>query len=357
MIRVLIVDDSAVVRELIAHIVGADPALEVIGKVTNGAEGVRANMELRPDVITMDIHMPELDGFEATRQIMESVPVPIVIVSGSLDVRETSAAFRALEAGALAAVARPPGPGHPGHDEAARILVRTLKSMSEVKVVRRWPKDRFGKIETKLPAIVPFGRRRIAMVAVGASTGGPAAVQAFISALPKPFPAPVLVVQHMSPGFIQGYADWLAQQVGCPVMLGAHGAQTLPGHVYLAPDGRHMGVDRSGRMILSEGAAEYGLCPSVANLFRSTAESYGANAAAVLLTGMGRDGAEELKRLKDAGAVTFAQDEESAVIHGMPGEAIRLGAAMYILSPERIAQVLASLTIAHCEGPKNVVPD
>lgn len=343
LIRILIVDDSAVVRDLLAHIIASDPVFEVVGAVTNGTEAVRANVELRPDVVTMDIHMPELDGYDATRQIMETQPVPIVIVSGSCDVQETSEAFRALEAGALAAVARPPGIGHPGHKEAADLLLRTLKSMSEVKVVRRWPKDRFGKLVASPSAPAPATSNRLNLVAVGASTGGPSAVQLLLRSLPTAFPVPVLIVQHMSPGFIQGFAEWLAQECARPVMVASHGAQALPGHVYLGPDGRHMGIDRSGRIVLANGEVQYGLCPSVAALFRSTSKCYGASAAGVLLTGMGKDGAEELKLMRDCGAITFAQDEESSVIHGMPGEAIRLGAATHVLPPDRIGQMLTSL--------------
>ena len=344
MIKVLIVEDSLVVREFLVHILGADPEIEVVGAAHDGEGALEAVRRWRPDVITMDIHMPKMDGLEATRRIMETEPTPIVVVSGSTDPGEGATTFDALEAGALAVLRRPAGVGHPEHEATARELVQMVKLMSEVKVVRRWPRARRG---TPLPRPTEMGLAqepaKVRLVALGASTGGPPVLQTILAALPKDFPAPIAIVQHMAAGFIGGFVEWLAHSSRLPVHLATHGEFMLPGHVYVAPDERQMKVERGGRIALTGGEPENGLRPSVSYLFRSVAEVYGCDAVAGLLTGMGRDGAEELRRLKEKGAVTFAQDKDSSVVHGMPGEAIRLDAAMLVLPPEKIAPVLANL--------------
>lgn len=343
-IKVLVVEDSPVVREFLVHTFSLDPEILVVGTASNGEEALAATKCYKPDVITMDIHMPKVDGFEATRRIMETHPTPIVIVSGSFDTQEVATTFRAVEAGALAVVPRPRGISHPEHATTAKELVQTVKLMAEVKVVRRWPRL------TNKPTVLPPGQvevkraaAEIQVVAVGASTGGPAALQTILSALPKDFPVPVLIVQHMAPGFVRGFTEWLSQSCGFPVHVAAHGDPLLPGHAYVAPDGVQMGVGKEPRIVLSQDVSENGLRPSVSYLFRSVATVFGRSAVGVLLTGMGRDGAEELKLMKDRGAITIAQDQESAVVHGMPGEALKLDAATYVFPPERIATALASL--------------
>ena len=181
------------------------------------------------------------------------------------------------------------------------------------------------------------------VVAMGASTGGPIALQALLAGLPKDFPAPILIVQHISDGFVEGFAEWLGNTTGHATRVAVAGETPQPGVVYVAPSGHHMQVQRNGTVGLVDGPKEHGVKPSVAVLFRSVVAVFGAGCAGVLLTGMGRDGARELKAMRDAGGVTFAQDRESSVVFGMPGEAIALDAASYVLSPERIAAVLGSL--------------
>jgi two-component system chemotaxis response regulator CheB len=216
--------------------------------------------------------------------------------------------------------------------------------MSEVKVVRRWPRLKSTPVVLPTPQMqVRRAPAEIQVVAIGASTGGPLVLQAILSGLPKDLPVPVLIVQHMAPGFVQGFAEWLGQSSGFPVHLPTDGEYPLPGRAYVAPDGVHMGVGTGGRVILSADEPENGLRPSVSHLFRCVAQVFGRQAVGILLTGMGRDGAEELKLMKDGGAVTIAQDKESSVVHGMPGEAIRLDAATYVLSLENIAAALIGL--------------
>jgi two-component system chemotaxis response regulator CheB len=347
MIRVLVVEDSATVREFLLHILRSDPEIEVVGTAETGEEALEAVERTRPDVITMDVHMPKMNGLDATRRIMESHPTPIVIVSGTVDMADSAKAFRAIEAGALAVLQRPYGMGHPAHEKTAAELVQTVKLMSEVKVIRRWPRSRPAEIPIDASPSTEFRRQavqtQVRVVAVGASTGGPPVLQAILAALPRDFSVPVLLVQHIAPGFTQGFADWLAQSSSLPVHVPVHGQPVLPGHVYVAPDGFHMAVGPQGQVHLNTEEPENGLRPSVSHLFRSVANAYGPRAVGVLLTGMGKDGAWELKLMKEQGAVTIAQDRDTSVVHGMPGEAIRVGGATYVLPPEKIRIALTSL--------------
>ncbi len=347
MIRVLVVEDSPVARDFLIHILSSDPQIRVIGTAKDGEEALEAVERAKPDIITMDIHMPKMNGLDATRRIMETHPTPIVIVSGSSNTKEAALAFRAMEAGALVVVQRPVGIGHPDHEDTVTDLVRTVRLMSEVKTVKRWTRPRPEAVSPAVQPPVEVQLRRsqaeIKLIALGASTGGPPALQTILSALPREFSVPVLIVQHMATGFIQGFVEWLAQTSNLPIHVATQGAPILPGHVYVAPDGFQMKVGMDGRISLTKQELENGLRPSVSYLFRSVANLYGRNAIGVLLTGMGKDGAEELKLMKEKGAVTIAQDKESSVVHGMPGEAINLGAATYALAPDRIAAALTSL--------------
>jgi len=345
-ITVLIVEDSPVVREFLNHVL-TKAGIKVIGVVSDGEEAVRFVQRTRPDVITMDIYMPMLNGIDATRRIMETNPVPIVIVSGNWDPREIEMTFRAMEAGAVALVRRPQGIGHPDHEATAAELVQNVRLMSEVKVVRRWPRNRMQRTEAvNTPRSTPVSfADSVRVVAIGASTGGPPVLQTILQQIAPSFPAPVLIVQHMAAGFLPGMVEWLNNTSGIPIKIAARGETALAGHAYVAPDGYHMGVDQSGMILLAQVLPENGARPSVSYLFRSAAASFGRNAVGILLTGMGRDGAAELKVLKDKGAVTIAQNKESSVIYGMPAVAAELDAALYVLSPEQIASALAAMTI------------
>ena len=344
MIKVLIVDDSKVIQEFLAHLLSSDPDIQVVGVANSGFEAIELVRIKKPDVITMDIHMPGMDGYEATRTIMETVPTPIVIVSGSVKTKEIANTFRSLEAGALAVVLRPPGFDHPQFTTSRKELIQMVKLMSEVKVVRLFPRSRKEQIKP-LRSVQTFENdvKRIQVIAIGASTGGPMALQIILSGLPEDLPVPVLIVQHIATGFVKGFLEWLSATSGIKLKIAEDGEPILPGIGYIAPDNFHMGVSRGSKINLSNQPPENGLKPSVSYLFRSVAQTFGPNALGVLLTGMGKDGADELKAMKDKGALTLVQNEESSVVFGMPGEALRIGAADQALSPERIAEILANL--------------
>lgn len=347
MIKVFVVEDSTVVQELLVHILSSDPALKVIGTAANGKEALEFLRKKTPDVITMDIHMPVMDGFEATSKIMQSTPVPIIIVSASWQPAEVEKTFRAIEAGALTCIEKPLGLEHPNYEKISKSLIETVKAMAGVKLVRRWnkPEQAQPQIGPRTTRIKPLFKipGDIKVVAIGASTGGPPALQALIAGLSDGFKVPILIVQHISHGFLPGLVEWLGQSTKLTVRIASDNESLFPGTIYFAPDGKQMGVDLKGRIKLSDEKTENGLCPSVSYLFRSVSENYGPKAIGVLLTGMGKDGAEELKLMRDNGAITFAQDKESSVVHGMPGEAIQLNAATFVLQPGSIAEMIKNM--------------
>ena len=330
MIRVLIAEDSAVTREYLTVVLGDDPGLSVVGTAHNGEEAVELAEQLRPDVILMDVHMPVLDGFEATRAIMQRAPTPIVMATASSSRQETRSAFSALEAGALILLDKPPGPWDPDHEDAEQALIRTIKLMAEVKVVRHWAAR---AVNGHRPPAAPPSAARI--VAIGASTGGPQVLTTILGALPRTLAVPVVLVQHISHGFIGGFAEWLATRTALDVALAVPGMPLRAGTVHVAGADGHLEVTRDGRLSRTSGPPVNGFRPSISCLFDSVSTAYGRDAIGVLLTGMGRDGADGLRRMREAGARTIAQDEATSVVFGMPGEALRLNAASDVLGPGR----------------------
>lgn len=339
-INVLVVEDSTVLRMLLVETLNSDARLTVMAAVASGEEAIEFLWRSHPDVVLMDIHLPAMNGYEATRQIMETRPVPIVICSATCDTADMANTFQALDAGAVALVAKPVGPAHAEFASITAKLLETVILMSEVRVVKRWSRSRRHLVNTGGRLARSDDENPVRVVAIGTSTGGPPALQTILAGLPRTFPFPILIVQHIASGFLPGLVEWLTRTTGYPTQIATHDELMLPGRAYLAPDGYHMGANAGGRIVLSKHEPENGLRPSVSYLFRSLAAIGGAHVLAVLLTGMGRDGAEELKELRNLGATTIAQDAESSVVHGMPGEAIKLGAAVYVLPPERISAAL-----------------
>lgn len=332
MIRVLVAEDSLTVRELIVSILESDPAIEVVGQAKDGRRAVELATELRPDLITMDVQMPLLDGLEATKEIMVQAPTPILIVSSRASQAQVELSLNAVRAGALMVLPTPDGPQSPRFEESRATLLSMVKAMAGVKVVRRWSSAR----RLQRPA-----RRRppppgLRLVAVAASTGGPAALQQILSELPRDFPVPIVAVQHIAVGFVPGLAQWLTGSCNLRVKVAEDGEELLPRTVYLAPDHRHLGVEE-GEVVLSDEPPLAGFRPSASHLFASAARAYGASLAAVILTGMGRDGVEGLRHAREAHALIIAQDESTSVVYGMPGEAVAAGVVDAVLPLPEIA--------------------
>ena len=266
MIRVLIAEDSAVTREYLRWLIDDAEGLEVAGVANDGEQAVELAERLKPDVILMDVHMPQMDGFQATRLIMERHPTPIVMATASSSKAETRGAFEALDAGALILLDKPPAPWDPGHDEAAGELLRAVKLMAEVKVVRRWAARPQPHEPPRFPRV-----REPRVIAIGASTGGPQVLSSILAALPGPLSVPLLLVQHISDGFIEGFVDWLGTRTPMEVVLAERGDELRPGTVHVAGSERHMGIEGDSRIVLDGGPPVNGFRPSISHLFGSVA--------------------------------------------------------------------------------------
>ena len=357
MIRVLIAEDSATARSLLVSLLAAEADIRIVGEATTGREAVEMAERLTPDLITMDVQMPEMDGLEATKQIMVRSPRPIIIVSSAVRSGEVELSLEATRAGALMVLPKPEGPTSPGFASDRRQLISMVRAMSQVKVVRRHGSP--VAVPTNTPRAHPAysastpvrlypGSAPIRLVAIGASTGGPAAIRTILAELPSSFPVPILIVQHIAVGFTAGLAHWLAGDTRLRVKLAEYGEPLLPGAVYIAPDNRQLGcqLDATGeiRAVLDNGQPVGGFRPSASYLFQSTAESLGASVLAVILTGMGDDGVAGLRIVKARGGRVLAQDEASSVIYGMPAEAARAGVVNTVLGLNAIANKLVELT-------------
>lgn len=342
MIRVLVAEDSVTVRELLVAILESDPEIRVVGQAKNGVEAVELANRLRPHLITMDVHMPLMDGLEATKEIMVQAPTPIIIVSSSASGPDVELSLNALRAGALMLVAKPDDPQSPLFDGRQGQFVTMVKAMADVKVVRRWSRRTAAAARPREPPTT-ISRRPLRVVAVAASTGGPAGLQQILQALPPDFPVPILAVQHIAQGFVEGLATWLNSSCGLRVMVAEHQVPLRARTVFLAPDDRHLGVGRSGGVELSDAQPIDGFRPSATYLFESVARAFGSGVLGVVLTGMGKDGVAGLHTLKAQGGQVIAQDEASSVVYGMPGETVAAGLADAVLPLEEIARKLQEL--------------
>jgi len=333
--RVLVVEDSAVLRHLLTRVVAGDPRLELLEAVETAEEALRLVPLLRPDVISMDICLPGMDGLEATRQIMAHFPTPIVIVSDTVGGEATRISMNALRSGALAVIEKPQGLCGAAGGTGAHAIATQLYIMSQVPVIRR-----------RLLQAEPFRHKgmwtrpldiRPRILALAASTGGPTAFARVLGDLPADFGLPVVLVQHMGHAFMEGFAQWLDQQVALPVTLARHGMPLERGRVLVAPGDQHMTLGTRGEIVLHDGARVQGQRPSADVLFSSVAQVFGSDGLGVLLTGMGEDGVEGLGRIRARGGYTVVEDRSTAVIHGMPGAAERAGAACISLPVHEIS--------------------
>lgn len=341
MIKVLIVDDSLSAQNILRHIFSQEKEFQIAGICSNGEEAIDLIDRTKPDVVTLDIHMPIMDGLSLTRYIMEKNPIPIVLCSISFEPKDVGKAFQCLEAGALAALEKPVDIMAPNFKQLAQKLVSTVKLVAGVKVVRRF--RRLAKNIEILPEKLPTNNK-VKLIVIGASTGGPPVLYELLENLSENVVAPILIVQHIASGFLPGLVDWLQKSTKRRIKLAEEGELIQEQNVYLAPDDRHLGVSNDWRIKLSKAALVNNIRPSVSYLFESVAQTVrGKEVVAILLTGMGKDGAKELKTLKERGALTIIQSRETCVVFGMPGEAAKLGAASLEISP---AQMITTLNHA-----------
>jgi two-component system chemotaxis response regulator CheB len=283
-----------------------------------------------------------MDGFEATRRIMTECPTPIVVVSASVESSGLAIPFNAIKAGALEVIEKPPGFDHANFETIREQLVTTVKLMAEVKVIRRHG-ARAAVAPPRVPRVLPRHQRPCALIAIGASTGGPAALNVLFKSLPREFPVPVVVVQHISSGFAEALVHWLQSESQLPMRMVKGEQHIRPGEVYFAPDDQHLVFVSRGVLGLSREPTVSHVRPSATVLFKSAARFYGAEVAGVLLTGMGDDGAAGLKAIRDKGGLTVVQDEATSVVYGMSKAAVELGAVEHILPLEQIADTLLGL--------------
>jgi two-component system chemotaxis response regulator CheB len=342
-IRVLIVDDSAVARAVLARLIEDAPGMSLAGHARTGRDAVAQAARLRPDVITMDIRMPDMDGYEATRAIMAETPTPIIVVSAH-EPDAVASSFRALDAGAVSVLTKP-GLGSsssvPSDGAALLDAIRAIAGLRQV--TRRRPRTTPSGPATVRPGPpTPDRAAAAAVVAIGASTGGPAALSTILRALPADFPVPILVVQHIAQGFDTGLVSWLDSISSLHVLMATEGHEPCPGQVVVAPNGRHLGVTGRRSLTLTDGEPIDSHRPAATYLFRSVAEVYGPEAVGVILTGIGRDGSAGLAMLHERGGLVIAQDERSSAVYGMPRAVVEGGHAHRVASIEQIAAAISA---------------
>lgn len=344
-IRVLVAEDSPTVRRYLTKLIEETPEMQVVGEARDGEEAVRLVSELRPDVVSMDIKMPLMDGLDATRRIMQVAPTPVVVVSSLLE-EDIELSLMALQAGALAVVGKPPDRHHQTFEARREQLIKTLKAMADVRVISRRPQRNIGDVAEVPAVIVPAARQQAEVLVIGASTGGPSALHRLVRSFPQEFDLPIAIVQHMPNEFINGLARWLSSVTRLAVHVASDGLRLSRGMIVIAPGTHHMTLIRRGdglaiRLIEDAGGHRYQ--PSVDVLFESAAVTCGTSAIGVILTGMGDDGARGLLAMRQAGAHTLAQDESTSTVFGMPNAAILCGAVEQVQPLPNLATEIVKL--------------
>lgn len=335
--RVLIIDDVVVVRHLLRTLL-EERGHDVI-EAGSGLKALEMLAKYQPDIITMDVHMPVMDGIETTREIMKRHPLPIVVVTGSADANDSIVAMRALGAGALAVLEKPTAPWDPRHEVLNETLLHAIEHYATVRV------HAIKEVRTvRFRAVVP---ESVNIIAIGASAGGPAALQSLLQEINAPLPVPIIVVQHISPGFLDGFADWLTSFSRCPVSIAKSGEKPEAGHLYLAPDHTQLTLNGAGRFALNECTATDSFCPSVNTLFHSVARHFGHRAIGIVLSGMGKDGADGAQAITQAGGRILIQSPDTAVVDSMPKKTMEAVPHADVLPPKQIASFLTRCLITH----------
>jgi len=338
--KVLIVDDSLVAREMLAQILATDSSIEVVGVARDGQEALDAVAQLKPDLITMDIHMPKMDGLQAIEQIMAYHPTPILVVSSSVHGEGIGRAFDALGMGALEVLKKPEPRDWADLEQIGAEIIRKVKVLARVRVITHI-KGRRERVRTITPGLeLKPGSRSI--VAIGSSTGGPTALLSILGRLPADFPVPIVVAQHIAEGFVPGLASWLDSGCKLSIQVATEGRDAAPGYAYLAPTGSNLVMDGLV-MRMEEPRTGQLYIPSADTLFESVCATYGRGAIGVILTGMGADGARGLKCMREAGAATIAQDEETSTVYGMPKAAVECDAAGAVMGIDEMAEAIEEL--------------
>lgn len=342
MIRVVIAEDSNSTAIILQKIMESDPFIRVIGRAKDGHEAIQLVKKLKPDIVTMDMYMPKVDGYAATKEIMLTTPLPILIVSTDSNKDEMSLSFKAMEAGALDIIQKPSGDHNRGYKELGHEINRKIRILSKIKPFDRHVIRLSQKTEPR-KSVSYLNTEKIRLIVIGASTGGPLALKVIFQELPANFPIPFLVVQHITDGFLDGLVEWLNKEIPLLTKVACHGEKILSGKVYFAPTDFHLGVDSFGIIRLSKDLPIEGYRPSVNYLLTSAAAAFPKKCLGIVLTGMGGDGAQGLKRLKETGSRTMVQDEKSCTVFGMPKEALRLGGAELICPLDKIADTIKNL--------------
>ncbi len=343
---VLIVDDSPTARGLLEHIIESASDMRVVATAKDGNDAIEKAQDLRPHIILMDIIMPNRDGLDATREIMAEQPTPIVLISASLEDRETEVAFEAMNAGALAVHRKPDGINHPEHAAQVAILLNKLRLMADVRVIhhrrRNLQETLAEEKQLKLAKIQPLTHPP-QLIAIVSSTGGPAALTQILQRLPAHFAIPIVIVQHISGEFTGSLARWMSSVTPLRLGIAQHDEFPEPGCVYIAPGNGHLRLTSSLRFQIDPDPAGEAHVPSGNVLLESVARVYGSRAIGVVLTGIGSDGAQGLRAMYEAGAFTIAQDEQTSVVYGMPKSAYQLGAVRQVLPLGEMADALVTL--------------
>ena len=344
-IRVLVVEDSPIALAVLKKILNSSPEIKIVGTARTGVEGLALIPDTQPDVICTDFFMPQMNGLEFTSQVMLRHPLPILVVSASVQQEEdTHRIFQLLEAGAVDILPKP----KTGLDIENRLLrqalINKIKVLSGVKVFKKRQRHSSQQftLNNKLESSIKLSNRP-KILAIGASTGGPLALQSLLTSFPANFPLPIVCVQHISFGFLQGLIDWLAASSYLSIEIPPAGERPKPGVIYFPPERQHLEINHEGRFVHSQAPPIDGHRPSVTVSFKSIAQFYGRRTIGILLTGMGRDGADGMKAINDAGGLTIAQDEATSVVFGMPKEAIALGAAQNVLPIQSIGPTVLQI--------------